>query len=84
MKITLVMKDCIAKMRAYNRMIDRYPGGFWQCGPTGGDSFGTSTVEALVTRGLAVYSEWQNGRRGRFPIRAILTSLADTSSESQS
>jgi len=78
MKITPPMRECIAKMRQYNRMIDRYPGGFWQCGATGGVSFGTSTVEALVTRGLAVYTEWKQGR-SRFPIRAVLTSLADTS-----
>jgi len=53
----------------------RYPGGFWQA-PGGyqrwAKHFGTPTVEALVTRGLAEYTEWRDGRNGRFPVRCEL------------
>ena len=72
MTLTSVMRQCVAGMRQYNNMIDRYPGGFWRCGSTGGLTFGTSTVEALVGRGIAEYTEWRDGRKGRFPIRARL------------
>lgn len=51
--------------------IHRHPGGFWRAKDTwNGDSFGTSTIEALVARGLLQYSQWQEGRNGRFPIAA--------------
>lgn len=70
-ELSETMKRCIAGMRQYNNMIDRYPGGFWRCGATGGLTFGTSTVEALVARGIAEYTEWREGRQ-RFPIRAAL------------
>lgn len=55
--------------------LERFPGGFWsRPGLTQWDSlqyvsFGTPTVQALVSRGLAEYIEWKDGRNGSFPIR---------------
>jgi hypothetical protein len=57
----------------------RYPGGFWSK-PGGRDEggmwFSTPTVQALVKRGVAAYTEWVDGRSGRFPVRAELMSNA--------
>lgn len=61
---------------AYHGGLQRLPSGFW-CKPDESQwhvnpmpvSFGTPTVQALVSRGLAEYTEWKDGRNGRFPIR---------------
>ena len=53
--------------------IVRHPGGFWARAEwTGRDevSFGTTTIEALVSRGAARYTQWKENRNGRFPIEA--------------
>lgn len=55
----------------------RYRGGFWamenwRMGQP--PWFGTSTVKALVSRGLMLYTEWQEGRNVRFPVAAIVIS----------
>jgi hypothetical protein len=63
--------------KAHGGAIVRYPGGFWYAADRiGGKSFGTPTVEGLVSRGAATYTEWQEGRNGRFPIRATLNAEA--------
>lgn len=63
------------KCMAEHKAICRYPGGCWQA-PRGYEkwmrSLGTRTVEALVRRGLAEYTEWKEGRSGRFPVRCEL------------
>lgn len=51
--------------------LKRKPGGYWSA-PAGGPTFGTTTVQALVTRGVAAYTEFAAGRNGRFPIRIEL------------
>lgn len=66
------MRQAIGTMKIHGGSIDRHPGGFWRCEPLGGYSFGTSTIEGLVKRGIAEYTQWQEGRSGRFPIRATL------------
>lgn len=54
--------------------IHRHPGGYWNREGdhsftfTGG--FGASTINALVKRGHLTYTEWKEGRNGRFPIKA--------------
>jgi hypothetical protein len=54
----------------------RIPGGYWTwrgCPFNGGvpqESFGTTTIEAIVTRGCLVYSEWKENARGKFPVAA--------------
>lgn len=56
----------------------REPGGYWKSAePCAWPfSFSTPTVNALVSRGLAEYTEWKDGRNGRFPIR--MSVKADT------
>lgn len=73
------MSDLSPTMRAaldfakkYGGMI-REPGGYWmapvdETAPST-VTFNTPTVQALVSRGLAEYTEWKDGRNGRFPIR---------------
>ncbi len=51
----------------------RYPGGFWYPDGPGQHSYSTATVQALVRRGLAEYTQWKDGRNGRFPIEMTLT-----------
>jgi hypothetical protein len=54
----------------------RYRGGFWAMENWRHGQlpwFGTSTVEALVSRGLMSYSEWRDGRKGRFPVAAVVS-----------
>lgn len=72
LKVSRSMQQCIDSMRTHGNTIERFPGGFWRCEAGGGYSFGTSTVEALVSRGIAEYTQWQPGRNGSFPIRATL------------
>jgi hypothetical protein len=55
----------------------RYRGGFWAMENWCKGQhpwFGTSTVKALVSRGLMSYTEWQEGRNGRFPVAAVVIS----------
>jgi hypothetical protein len=58
----------------------RYRGGFWAMENWRKGQipwFGTSTVRALVSRGLMSYTEWQEGRKGRFPIAAAVSKPPD-------
>lgn len=74
-KLSKPMKLLVAFMRDHDGIIARFPGGFW-CAPgefSRSQSFGTSSVEALVKRSVALYTNWQEGRGGRFPIEAQLT-----------
>lgn len=67
------MQRAVKFAKAYGNKLIRHPGGFWGAERLS-VSFGTSTVEALVTRGIGVYSQWfenQHGRR-RFPIEMKL------------
>lgn len=59
----------------------RYPGGYWRGGGAG--HVGTSTVEALVKRGVGSYSAWKESRRGKFPIELTLTPHWQTNVEPQ-
>lgn len=63
-------------MRNHGGEIHRYPGGFWHCHDQTGRatpvSHGTSTVEALVRRGVAEYCDWKGNAAGRFPVKARL------------
>lgn len=74
-ELTLTMAACLERLRAHGELV-RMPGGYWvRQGVKFSGSYpaeawdGTTTVEALVRRGLAEYSQWQPGRGGkRFPI----------------
>jgi hypothetical protein len=65
------MQDALDYARKYGNKLMRYPGGFWcQEGLSSWSRpwFGTSTVEALVTRGVGEYTQWVDGKHGRFPV----------------
>lgn len=60
-----------------DKSVHRHPGGFWwEKDPQSNyrSGFGTNSVEALVRRGVAEWTQWQEGRNGRFPIQARLLS----------
>ena len=51
--------------------LHRFPGGFWRVAAAHSAWFGTSTVQALVRRGAAEYTEWRrhgSGEGSQFPI----------------
>lgn len=65
-------------MERHGNKLVRYPGGYWAAEEWhmwAGPCFGTPTVEAIVRRGVAVYTAWKDGRNGQFPIECTL--LAD-------
>lgn len=68
------MLTAVEKARKFGGKLHRHPGGFWQ-GPKFEQwewNAGTRTVQALVDRGVAEYTEWKEGRSGRFPIEMTL------------
>lgn len=74
--LTRTMRACLAYVTQHDGKILRSPGGFW--GDRGATWFWTTTVEALVTRGLLHYSGWHEGAT-RFPIEAMLTNIDEYS-----
>ena len=75
MKLSPTMQAAVEAAKQGGAVLKRYPGGYWAgLGWTDGDPyFGTTTVDALVARGAARYSDWKEGRNGRFPIEITLT-----------
>lgn len=76
-KLSPTMTELVEYMRKHGGKIYRHPGGFWgneHWQMKDREWFGTSSVEAIVTRGYATYTEWKDGRRGgpRFPVMATL------------
>lgn len=73
------MQQVVDWMKSHGGTITRYPGGFWwienATGKTVHQAYGTSTVQALVRRGVAEYCEWKGNAAGRFPIKARLRKL---------
>lgn len=73
MKLTPTMQACLDFAVAQGGTIKRYPGGFW--GQNGMNTqqpwFGTTTIQALVSRGKLQYSEWSKGEH-RFPVAASI------------
>ena len=70
--LSKTMKAAVNYAAANGGIIKRFPGGFWG-EPNGSGSwdgvrwFGTTTIQALVSRGVFVYSSWHEGA-SRFPI----------------
>ncbi len=81
-ELTPTMKDALHQIYCHGGMVERRPGGYWtwpQCLSNGGvplTYYGTTTIEALVTRGKLEYTNHQTGRRGSFPIGAKVTDAA--------
>ena len=66
-------------MKNHEGKLVRFPGGFWAAigwHAYAGPYFGTPTVQALVTRGVAEYTAWKDGRGGKFPIEVCVTDKA--------
>jgi hypothetical protein len=83
--LSATMVACIDMARDAGGELVRYQGGYWAprgvCHPT--RSTGTdcgwhnsSTVQAIVSRGHAKYTEHRRGRSGEFPIAMRLTENA--------
>lgn len=75
-ELSPTMKTALHEIYSHGGTAARRPGGYWtwpQCLSNGGvplTYYGTPTIEALVARGKMQYTAWQEGRRGRFPIKA--------------
>lgn len=72
-KITKTMAYVVGRMAEVDGKLKRFPGGFWRTHAGAQEHFGTKTVQALVTRGLANYSEYKDGINGPFPIEVTMT-----------
>ncbi len=73
--LTATMQAAAEFARQHGGKLNRHPGGYW-AGPgleLGGQTFGTNTVHGLVMRGAAEYTDWKEGRSGRFPVEITLT-----------
>ncbi len=75
--LTPKMRDCYIHMKAHDNKLVRFPGGYWAregWSMWNGPSFGTSTIQALVDRGVASYTVWKEhrGYPGKFPIEVTL------------
>ncbi len=76
-EITPTMQKAVEFIRQHGSIV-RYQGGYWNrpgCAnyfEYSAGSFGTATVDGLAIRGVIEYTEWKDGRNGRFPIAAKL------------
>ena len=77
-ELSATMRDALDYAGKHGGQLERFPGGYWcEPGRTQWDinphvSFSSGTVNALVSRGLAEYTEWKDGRNGSFPIRMVV------------
>ena len=69
--LSKTMREVFATVAANGGEIHRYPGGFWCVPSDRSRTFGTTTIQALVSRGYLSYSKWHEGAT-RFPIAAAL------------
>ena len=73
--LSATMLDAVKHANKHGGSLVRYPGGFW-CRDGLRDRaypwWGTPTVQALVNRGVAEYSEWKETAHSRFPVRATM------------
>lgn len=75
------MQDCYDYASANGGVLVRFPGGYHQLVEWKIDTlervskaWGTSTIEALVKRGYARYTKWQDGKKKPFPIEVTMMS----------
>lgn len=71
--LSATMVSCLDLALEHDGVLVRYQGGYWaprgRIHPKlGGESYGSKTVEALVTRGVAEFTEWKDGRASRWPV----------------
>lgn len=69
------MERAVLFIRQNKNTIHRFPGGYWaqDTWKHDGPHFGTTTIDALVWRGVLFYTAFQSHKTGQFPIRAELT-----------
>lgn len=76
-QLSVTMRAAIDYAQRNNGKLIRYPGGFWA--PEGwrlgrGNHFGTTTIQALVSRGVAKYTTWQDrDGGGQFPVEITVS-----------
>lgn len=73
-KLSPAMENAIEVAKNNNGVLLRYPGGFWE-GPILDKSKGwvrAATVQALVDRALAEYTEHKGNNAGVFPVKMKL------------
>lgn len=78
LELSKKMQEAMLYAMVHNGKLCRYRGGFWAMENWREGQhpwYGTSTVKALVSRGLMSYTAWQEGRDGNFPIAASVTNL---------
>jgi hypothetical protein len=82
--LSAVMAGVLADIIDRGGVVVRHQGGYWTypgAVPHGRHRWdwycGTTTIEALVARGELTYTEWRDGRRGRFPIKASIAAGDD-------
>lgn len=76
LEISKKMQQAMLYALANGGKLCRYRGGFWAKENWRKGQypwFGTSTIKALVKRGLMSYTEWREGRKGPFPIVAVVS-----------
>lgn len=77
-RLSTTMAAALADTHDRGGVLMRQPGGFWTKPgePYTGSGYAwwinTPTVQALVIRGLMEYTEWKEGRNGRFPVQVKL------------
>lgn len=74
MKLSPTMQDAVEYARQHGNKLVRYPGGFWCAEGIQRPWYGASTVNALVDRGAAEFTQWQERSKGgsKFPIEMTL------------
>lgn len=75
MEISKKMQQAMLYALVNDGKLYHHLGGFWAMENWRAGQhpwFGTSTVDALVSRGLMSYTKWQEGENERFPIAAIV------------
>lgn len=79
-KLSPRMQAAFNHMQQNGGKLKRFPGGYWAregwSWSNRGPSFGTSTIEALVSRDVAYYSDWKDGRGGQFPVEVKICDKA--------
>ncbi len=73
--------------RANGGRLHRHRGGYWTPSknpnsPSTMEHYGTSTIDGLVRRGLAYYSDHRRGRSGEFPVEMTLIDSTTPKGES--
>lgn len=79
MELSPTMHDAVEYAKQHGNKLIRYPGGFWCAEGIQRPWYGTTTINALVDRGVAEYTKWQGRENGwsGFPIEMTLKAPKD-------